>query len=315
MPGRATGPTPAISRSGCWATYFGYPDERWLDIREIGALAPILRKRFDLALCTAVVWLGILNIRTSTGADRLFLLGCLAAVTAFAAVLMTHVPSPGTTVIAALSAGALAAAPPRSTHTADKPHRAPRGLGRTAVVASAAGCTIVGCGAVLAAAAELPLKSATNDIYAGNLTRASRSFDIASSLRPWDADVALLAGQSFAGRASAGDPAAGRLAATWAAESLHRNPASVESLLSLAVGQLAAGEVDQAQRTLAKARQLAPANSQIWLQSGLAEHAAGDTRAAISSVQKAVSLTPDPAEELKILYALQDEIAVQGTGP
>ncbi|HEY5976427.1 MAG TPA: endo alpha-1,4 polygalactosaminidase [Solirubrobacterales bacterium] len=28
--------------------YEGYPDERWLDIREIGALAPILRKRFDL---------------------------------------------------------------------------------------------------------------------------------------------------------------------------------------------------------------------------------------------------------------------------
>ena len=29
--------------------YSGYPDERWLDIRQIGKLAPILRKRF--ALC------------------------------------------------------------------------------------------------------------------------------------------------------------------------------------------------------------------------------------------------------------------------
>jgi hypothetical protein len=28
--------------------YSGYPDERWLDIRQIPALAPILRKRFDL---------------------------------------------------------------------------------------------------------------------------------------------------------------------------------------------------------------------------------------------------------------------------
>jgi hypothetical protein len=28
--------------------YSGYPDERWLDIRAIAALAPILRKRFDL---------------------------------------------------------------------------------------------------------------------------------------------------------------------------------------------------------------------------------------------------------------------------
>jgi hypothetical protein len=28
--------------------YSGYPDERWLDIRQIGLLAPILRKRFDI---------------------------------------------------------------------------------------------------------------------------------------------------------------------------------------------------------------------------------------------------------------------------
>jgi hypothetical protein len=28
--------------------YFGYPDERWLDIRRIDLLAPILRKRFDI---------------------------------------------------------------------------------------------------------------------------------------------------------------------------------------------------------------------------------------------------------------------------
>jgi hypothetical protein len=28
--------------------YSGYPDERWLDIRQIGVLAPILRKRFDI---------------------------------------------------------------------------------------------------------------------------------------------------------------------------------------------------------------------------------------------------------------------------
>jgi hypothetical protein len=30
------------------SAYSGYPDERWLDIRQIDVLAPILRKRFDL---------------------------------------------------------------------------------------------------------------------------------------------------------------------------------------------------------------------------------------------------------------------------
>ena len=30
------------------SVYSGYPDERWLDVRRIGQLAPILRKRFDV---------------------------------------------------------------------------------------------------------------------------------------------------------------------------------------------------------------------------------------------------------------------------
>jgi Flp pilus assembly protein TadD len=315
-PGRFVDALPAV-QTETFAVRVGtdYPaDSPHLIVLQWGADGGVLLVLANLALCTAILWAGIRNLRRSTGADRLFLAGCLAAVSAFAAVLMTHVPSPGTIVIAGLSAGALAAAPSRSTAMAGKPG-ASRGRGPLAVVAGAAGCTLIGGAAVLAAAAELPLKSATDDIYAGNLIRASGSFDTAGRLRPWDGDVALLAGQSFAGRASAGDPAAGRLASSWAAASLERNPASVESLVSLAVGQLASGEVEEARQTLATARKLAPVNSQVWLQSGLAEQAAGDTALAVSSVEKAVSLTPDPVEELRVLGALRDELAARGTGP
>jgi hypothetical protein len=38
----------AFPRSLLGNAYSGYPDERWLDIRRIDRLAPILRKRFDL---------------------------------------------------------------------------------------------------------------------------------------------------------------------------------------------------------------------------------------------------------------------------
>jgi hypothetical protein len=38
----------AFPRSVLGNAYSGYPDERWLDVRKIGQLAPILRKRFDL---------------------------------------------------------------------------------------------------------------------------------------------------------------------------------------------------------------------------------------------------------------------------
>ncbi|MET3165091.1 UNVERIFIED_ORG: O-antigen ligase [Arthrobacter sp. UYEF10] len=315
-PGRFVDALPAV-QTKTFAARVGtdYPaDSPHLIVLQWWADGGVMLVLANLALCTALVAVAILNLQRSAGADRLFLVGSLAAVTAFAAVLMTHVPSPGTTAIAALSAGALAAAPARSTDTTRNPD-ASKGRGRLIQVAGAASCTLIGGAAVLAASAELPLKSAANDIYAGNLIRASGSFDTAGSLRPWDGDVALLAGQAFAGRASAGDPAAGRLAASWAAKSLKHNPGSVESLVSLAVGQLASGEVEQARHTLAFARQLAPVNSQVWLQSGLAEHAAGDTPQAVSSVEKAVSLTPDPAEELRILDALRHELAAQETGP
>jgi hypothetical protein len=38
----------AFPQSVLGDVYSGYPDERWLDVRRIGQLAPILRKRFDI---------------------------------------------------------------------------------------------------------------------------------------------------------------------------------------------------------------------------------------------------------------------------
>lgn len=64
------------------------------------------------------------------------------------------------------------------------------------MVAGAAGCSLIGIAGLFAAAAELPFKTANNDVYAGNLNQASQAFETASSLRPRDADMAMLAGQS-----------------------------------------------------------------------------------------------------------------------
>ena len=38
----------AFPQSALGAVYAGYPDERWLDIRRLDLLAPVLRRRFDL---------------------------------------------------------------------------------------------------------------------------------------------------------------------------------------------------------------------------------------------------------------------------
>ncbi|MHA7170245.1 O-antigen ligase family protein [Arthrobacter bambusae] len=260
----------------------------------------------NLALCTAVVWVGIRNIKRATNLDdRLFLIGAMTAVAAFGAVLFTHFPSPGTTTLVGLLAGAVAC---RQANTSAKKTAPPRDLTRRPLVTAAVVVSVLVLAAAIAAsAAEVLLKRATDAVADGKLTDAGKLFDTAQALRPWDKDVALLAGQSFAGRAVAGDPQSGALAAEWSTRALGSNPNSVESLTSLAVGQLATGRVDAAQKTLDTARRLAPVNSQILLQSGIAEYAAGRPKDAISYVEKAASLTPDPEKENAVLAALYEQ--------
>lgn len=266
-------------------------------------------------LCAAVLWVGTRNIKSSQDvSERLFLVGAMAAVSSFGLVLLTHFPTTATTIIAGLCAGALSgvgpSAPTREKKAARKSGAAElkKKMPNNVTVATAAllGClAIMTAAACTAAAAEISLKAGNTAIRDGRLEDASMQFESAAALRPWDSDVALLAGQAFAGRAAAGDPASGTFAAQWSARSLLANPDSVESLTSLAVGQLAAGDVTSAQQTLSQARAAAPVNSQVWLQSGLAEYAAGRTDTALSYVERAVSLTPDPEEERVILEALR----------
>ena len=266
-------------------------------------------------LCAAVLWVGARNIKaTHDVSERLFLVGAMGAVCSFGLVLLTHFPNTATTVIAGLCAGALSgvglSAPStgtkaKKTTPARTKKRIPVNMTRVATMGVLGCLTAMAAAAWLAATAEIPLKAGNAAVRDGRLEDASTEFDSAAALRPWDVDVALLAGQAFAGRAAAGDPASGLFAVQWSARSLQANPGSVESLTSLAVGQLASGDVSGARNTLAQARLAAPVNSQVWLQSGLAEYAAGRTDTALAYVGKAVSLTPDPEEERAILGALQ----------
>jgi len=273
----------------------------------------------NLALCCAVLWAGTRNIMQGSDKDEaLFLMGGMAAVCSFGLVLLTHFPSPGTTVIAGLSAGAIAAVVryPGEAKASGLPapalrprlHLVPQ-LARATSYAGAAGLVVLFVCAAAASLAENHMKAGDSAVRGGQLEAATQQFEAAQSLRPWDADVALLAGQDFAGRAAAGDPESGTFAAEWSARSLRLNPRSVESMTSLAVGQLATGDVQAAQDTLAKARAVAPVNSQVWLQSGLAAYAGGELDDAETFLERAVALTPDPAQLQPILTAIREQAA------
>ncbi|WP_416404836.1 O-antigen ligase family protein [Arthrobacter sp. LFS091] len=277
----------------------------------------------NLLLCAAVTWLAFQNIRRAHLLDdRLFLFGSLAAVVAFAVVLFTHFPTPGTTALAGLCAGSLCVGipskkqkpsvrKPNSQEHTLSPTRGTRVLvsaGRVGAIGGLAAFMVV---AGMATVGELYLKSGNDSVINGQLAEAAKDFQTAESARPWDSDVALLAGQAFAGRAAAGDSAAASLAVDWSTRSLRSTPDSIESLTSLAVGQLALGSIRDAQRTLAKARELAPVNSQVLIQSGIAEHLAGHRSAALAYVRKAIALTPTPEEGRAILEALLKEPSTQ----
>jgi O-antigen ligase/Flp pilus assembly protein TadD len=269
-------------------------------------------------LCFAVLWAGARNIRRNSDENEaLFLAGAMAAVCSFGFVLLTHFPSPGTTVIAGLSAGAIAAVVPGTAagkRGRNRPAAPPRPKNlptqRAAKIASwtaASGLALAAAFGAAASLAERHLKAADAAVRSGQLTEAATQFETAAALRPWDADVALLAGQAFAGRAAAGDPGSGTHAADWSARSLRLNPGSVESMTSLAVGQLATGDIDGAKATLAAARTAAPVNSQLWLQSGLAAYADGELDEAEDFVERAAALTPEPAQVQSILAAIRQE--------
>lgn len=245
---------------------------------------------------------GTNRIRTTAVSElRLFLFGALAAVCGYGFALMTHFTSPGTVALVCVLAGAILA-------TAPVQEKAAAGR-RTTVPApvrfSVAGLALVG--AILsgvAASAELPMKSGTDLSARGNIQQATKAFEAAKALRPWDQDVDLLAAQAFAVRAVQGDSPAADAAVTWASAAVERNRSSMEALSALAIGQLGTGDVEAAEKTLDRQIDRSPWTSEPYLLRGLAKANGQDMAGAIADVESAAALTPKPKRALSILSEL-----------
>ena len=183
-----------------------------------------------------------------SAAERIAFGGMLAGLSGFSIALLFHFTSAGTTPLAALFAGALIAAAPRSAARAFTPLRA-------VLVAAYAALTVV---LAAGAAAELPLRSALLQAAAGNLAAADRDFHTARDLRPWDAGVAQTATHAFAVLALDHVAGAGRLGWPWAVKELAAYPDSIQGLEDAATLESAAGRPGAAARLLSRARRLEP---------------------------------------------------------
>lgn len=175
--------------------------------------------------------------------------GLLAGLAGYTVALLFYFTSPGTTPLAALFAGALIAQPPRPAAAPAWP--------RVGVAGAYALLTVV---LVVAAFAELPLRSALDEAAAGNLRAADHDLHLARDLRPWDAGVAQIATHAYAALAAQQVTGAAAFGLPWAARELRAYPDSIQALQDAAMLDAAAGRAGAAASELRKARRLEPDN-------------------------------------------------------
>jgi O-antigen ligase len=234
------------------------------------------------ALVTMTVVFGIRNLRTATAARRDLLTGALVALPAGGLALLTTVSSPKTLMPLALLAGCLLALAPAVAATRVLVDRA-----RVGILAVWLGVLVVWT------AGDVFLLNGVRSSAQGDFAAADDAFSAASALRPWDADVTLVAASSLTSALGAGLNGAADDAARWAAASVDRLPESSRAWELAGVVALQRGDLAASAAALERASELSPADPRIWHERGLAAFAARDLVSAQAALVRAVELAPD----------------------
>ncbi|GAB2464901.1 hypothetical protein GCM10007967_19020 [Xylanimonas ulmi] len=177
-----------------------------------------------LALCSVVLAAVVASaarasiVEAADGARREYLVGGAAGAVVVAVAGLTHFTSPGIVAVVAAPLGTLVAA----RHV-----RAPNP--RPVIVFVRGGMALLVAVLGVACAAEIPLARGAAAAARGDVANAEHDFAVAEHLRPWDADVPLIAAQSFVPETAAGDKSAAQAAGRWSARALDRLPGSIEA--------------------------------------------------------------------------------------
>lgn len=289
---------------------------------------PLAALAFGLA--GAVGLLGVRRVlRTRTDAvvppgEWGLAVGGLAAVLGYGVGLLTHFTTASTTPLVAMLAGLLVATRPRTTSVG------PRSRSRYRVGALAVGAVGVAWLVVvlLAVLAERPLAAAYGALGRADVVAAEGAFSDAARLRPWDADVAVMAAHGLAVLAEGGVPGALEAADRWADRALDRVPGSTTALAARATADDLAGHDDAADEVLTRLVQAEPVNAEWWLRRGVVRAEAGRYDAAEADLREAARLAPHspvPWRNLAVLHemtgdddgrrAAEEEAALRATRP
>jgi Flp pilus assembly protein TadD len=238
-----------------------------------------------------------------------------AALLAITIVLLTHLTSPGTVLLAAFLAGALLSIRigpreiPLASRATPAVSRLPRSLsaptGRL-LLSGAILCWLTFVGVCLSA--EVALSDGRLAAFAGELPAATTSFERAAALRPWDVDTTITAAESLTARLDKGDTTALQPALVWASRALEMAPNSLPAAKASITAHLAAGELDDARSTLEHFIELMPNQPWIAHRLGVVMILEGNLDGAEQQLLRAISLNEtnaDPWLTLAYLYTEQ----------
>lgn len=249
-----------------------------------------------VALCAGVVVAGARAVRGASGARRDFLLAALTVLPAVGLALSTTPTSPKTLLPLAVLAGALV-----SRH-AGAALAAPWRWGGTVLVTA----WVLALAAWTVADAHLltGMRAASEARFAD----AEAGFAAAAGLRPWDADIPLVATRAFGGALGDGRAGAADMAQAWASRAAERLPGSAEAQEAAGMVALELGHTDEAFARLENAFALSPANPRIAHEYGLAAFAAGHLDAAEAALARAVQLAPDSSASSAALAEVRSRL-------
>ncbi len=238
-----------------------------------------------LALLAAVVVAGIRGVRAARAARRDLVLGAACALVAAATALLTHLTSPDTLTALAVLTGILVAtvrrpAPPAARAVA---------WAKAATALIAAWALFLG----ISMAGDAALLSARTAAMRGEITASLDAFERAQALRPWDADIALIATETLGGVVEVGLAGASDPAEAWASRAVVQLPASSRALFAAGMVASLRGDDAAAEDLLARAAELSPADPRIHHEAGVAALRAGDLDLARVHLERALALAPD----------------------
>ncbi|MBO9522641.1 MAG: O-antigen ligase family protein [Nocardioidaceae bacterium] len=247
-----------------------------------------------VALAVLVLRAGWLAVRRAP--EDSLTLGALAATVGYGLALLPNFTVAGSTCLAAFLTGVLVG---QEASRTERP-ALPRALAGVA----AAGVVLFALGAF----AERSLSTGIHQVLGHDTAAAQQAFDQAHHLRPWDADVAMLAAQALAAPADGGDPEAARETERWARRSLDRTPDTYAAGLALAVAQRAQGDLDGATRTLDRLVRLYPTEPGARIERGRVRFGRRDVDGARADLAEARRLDPRDRTPRRLLREIEKRL-------